>query len=473
MMTIERSFPISEASNGRRAYRMIWRWHFYAGLFCIPFVIWLATTGSIYLFRPQIEALLDRPYTNLALDGAPATAAARVEAALASMPGSTLHSYQLPDSDRDATQILIGHGGDEFRVYVHPQTLQILKTVREDDRPMRVVFHLHGELLMGDRGSMIVELAASWAIVLLLTGLYLWWPTTARGLGGVLYPRMRAEGRVFWRDLHGVTAFWVSAFALFLLMSGLPWAKSWGSVLREVRQWGGTTVVRQDWATGSGSEAAARKAMDAAPDATHSEHAGHSGAAMAVEMSGPHDYHALDAIVRTVQPLELASPVLISPPSGRARQWTARSDAANRPQRADLVLDASSGQIIRRTDFAQRPLIDRIVGYGVAAHEGQLFGWLNQALGVFTAVGLILVSVSAAKLWWARRPSGVLGAPAPAVNPRFSILLAAGIVLLSIVLPLLGISLVATVLVERLVLRRLPRASRFLGLSRAANAQAA
>lgn len=32
-------------------YRTVWRWHFYAGLFCIPFVIWLSITGSIYLFK--------------------------------------------------------------------------------------------------------------------------------------------------------------------------------------------------------------------------------------------------------------------------------------------------------------------------------------------------------------------------------------------------------------------------------------
>jgi hypothetical protein len=25
-------------------HRTVWRWHFYAGLFCIPFVLWLATT---------------------------------------------------------------------------------------------------------------------------------------------------------------------------------------------------------------------------------------------------------------------------------------------------------------------------------------------------------------------------------------------------------------------------------------------
>ena len=45
------------ASTVRRPsfYNAIWRWHFYAGLFCIPFVIWLALTGSIYLWRPQID----------------------------------------------------------------------------------------------------------------------------------------------------------------------------------------------------------------------------------------------------------------------------------------------------------------------------------------------------------------------------------------------------------------------------------
>jgi hypothetical protein len=30
-------------------YNAVWRWHFYAGLFCIPFIIWLSLTGTIYL----------------------------------------------------------------------------------------------------------------------------------------------------------------------------------------------------------------------------------------------------------------------------------------------------------------------------------------------------------------------------------------------------------------------------------------
>ena len=57
------SFAKSEQNpeQGRRLYRAVWRWHFYAGVFCIPFVLWLACTGAIYLFKPQIERWLDRP----------------------------------------------------------------------------------------------------------------------------------------------------------------------------------------------------------------------------------------------------------------------------------------------------------------------------------------------------------------------------------------------------------------------------
>jgi hypothetical protein len=151
-------------------YRTIWRWHFYAGLFCIPFVLWLATTGSIYLFRPQIEAWLDRPYEHLAATGWRTSGQAQVERALSAVPESNLHYYQLPRGAQSAVQIIVGRNTAEYRVYVNPYNLQVLKVVNEDDRLMKRIFHLHGELLMGDRGSFIVETAASWAIIMLLTG---------------------------------------------------------------------------------------------------------------------------------------------------------------------------------------------------------------------------------------------------------------------------------------------------------------
>ena len=439
----------------RRAalHRLIWRWHFYAGLFCIPFVISLAITGSIYLFRPQIEAWLDAPFHRLAADTT-ASPSAQVSAALAAVPGATLKAYQLPFETGDAAEILVSRDGVASRVYVHPTTATVLRVVADEQRPMRVLAHFHGELLLGDRGSMLVELAASWAIVLLMTGLYLWWPRGRSGLAGIVYPRLRGDERVFWRDLHAVTAFWVSWLALFLLVSGLPWAKSWGSLLTEVRQHTSVVASRTDWPIGAG-EASTH-------DAGH-EHADHEHGADTTVLTTPFDPAALDRIVASARGLGLEPPVLVSPPSPQSSRWSAKSDASNRPRRADAEFDAD-GRLARRTEFAERPLIDRVIGYGVAAHEGQLFGALNQALGVFTALGLIVVCVSAVRMWWKRRPDGELGARTRIADSRIPITLFVIIVALAVMLPLLGLTLIAIVLIERLALRRIAPASRFLGL---------
>lgn len=66
-----------------------------AGVFCIPFVIWLSITGSIYLFRPQIERWLDRPYDHLQLEGARATPEQIAQAAVAAVPHSRLPNHLL------------------------------------------------------------------------------------------------------------------------------------------------------------------------------------------------------------------------------------------------------------------------------------------------------------------------------------------------------------------------------------------
>ena len=47
------------AALSQRLYRAIWRWHFFAGLIAVPFMISLAITGGLYLFNDEIDASLD------------------------------------------------------------------------------------------------------------------------------------------------------------------------------------------------------------------------------------------------------------------------------------------------------------------------------------------------------------------------------------------------------------------------------
>jgi len=445
-------------------YRAIWRWHFYAGLFCIPFVILLSLSGMIYLFSTEIETFIDRPWDRLNVTGSRQSPSEHARAAIRAVPGSRLQAYVIPESPDQAVRVIV-NDGHAVRVYVHPATLQPLHQVAEESRLMRQVFRFHGELMMGDGGSHLVELASSWTIVMILTGLCLWWPRGRIRLGGVLYPRWARGSRVFWRDTHAVSGFWVSAFALILLLTGLPWAKFWGDGFRTVRKWTGTAVARQEW---DNSSAGTRKSKDEIRSANFGL-SGTTGRNRRASNQPAIDLTSLDRIFATVEPLELPPPVVIAPPGSKSfgsspTEWTAKSLTPNRPKRVDLTMNPQTGEIAKRSDFSDKHIIDRIVGTGIALHEGRLFGWPNQAIGLLTAVGLVTVSFSSIVLWLKRKRPGSLGAPAAMNMPRITIGLLGVFVLLGTYLPLFGISAIAVVLLERTILVRIPRLRNWLGL---------
>jgi uncharacterized iron-regulated membrane protein len=266
---------------------------------------------------------------------------------------------------------------------------------------------------------------------------------------------------MFWRDLHAVTGLWISSLMLFLLVSGLPWAKVWGDAFEAVRRHTGTAVLQQDWPHG---QLAVPAADSVGVSGEHGPHRTVSDGPRS-EVDTPYDATAIDTLVATVRPLALAPPVLIAPPGPEAAHWTAKSEAQNRPRRVHLVLDGATGAILHRENFTDRHPLDQLIGIGIAAHEGQLFGWPNQLLNVMTAGGVILVSVSAVRLWWRRRVPGLLGGPPARQRPRLARGLGLLVLMLGLALPLFGASLLAVTLIEKGILRRIPTMRTWLGLS--------
>jgi len=229
---------------------------------------------------------------------------------------------------------------------VRPDTLEILRTEMQKSRLTSIMHDLHGELLIGDSGAIAAELAGAWAIVMAITGVYLWWPRSTAGFGGVLYPRL-GGGRRFLRDLHAVTGVRLSLFALFFLISALPWTKVWGQGFKYLRSPGETREVRQDWTTGPASEQAQRMenyrnapaARGEAFSGASDEHAEHRRAGEGERRSQAGQGEAslrptgFDKVAALTAPLGLAGPAYISPPSPKKPNWTARSETQNRPLR--------------------------------------------------------------------------------------------------------------------------------------------
>lgn len=446
------------------SYTTVWRWHFYAGLFCIPFILWLSLTGLIYLFKPQIDEWIDRPYNNLVIHQAKSPSV-QVNAALKVVPNSIFSAVELGPNEHSATRVLVAKNAEVYKVYIHPESLEILKIINQDDQFTRQVFHLHGELMLGDNGSRVVEIAASWTIIMIVTGIYLWLGKGGKlSFGGMVYPRLNRKGRAFWKDIHAVTGFWVAFFTIFLLISGLPWTASWGGMLKNIRQWSAPTVVQQDWTTSSKEESHHQKQkFDQAVKHMQFEH--HHMMVSQTTRLNVEQAHILDDLISKVDTFKLQPPIQIQPSGAMAGTWSISSQTQNRPLRETFIFD-EHGNVIKHETFANKLLLDRLIGYGVAIHEGQMFGLLNLMIGVFTVIALILVSISGLIMWIKRKPQHELGAPPISLPYRLSLSLKVLIMIIGIILPLLGLTLIVVLLLEKFCLSKISRVAQYLGLTR-------
>ncbi len=426
-------------------YRTIWRWHFYAGLFVLPFVLLLSISGAIYLFKPQIDRWEERDFRGLSLEGA-VSADRQLEVAKAAFPAGSFNHYRLPERSGDAAMVQLAlPDGALSEVYVSPQG-EVLGTLDPAERISNLVSRFHGSLLMGDWGDRLVELAASWTIVMILTGLYLWWPRPFRA-AGTLWPRFSLKGRALMKDLHRVTGFWIAGLVLAMLASGLPWAGAWGGAFSWARGELGLVQGVHEWSIGG-----EKRAATAAPVA-------HDHGAMG-QSSAPRPEQAahslpLTEFVNRAESEGMAYPVLVLPPHAPQRfgpptgdVWTVKSEAQNRPLMRSVTYDPKTGEELTRSGFADKHPIDRAINIGIAWHEGALFGLANQIMGLLIALALMVLSVFGVVLWLKRRPSGRLAAPPHGGRmPRAFIV---AIAILALLLPLFGISLIAILLVDRI-----------------------
>ncbi len=440
-------------ATARGLYGAVWRWHFYAGLFVAPFLLVLAVTGAIYTFQHEIE---DWWYRDLVQTPACASAlpAAQQEAAvLAAYPGAAISRYTVARSaEHAAVWTIRPRQAAALNVFVEPCTAVVRGAVDAKWQLMNVISVLHGELLLGQVGDWIVELAASWAMVLLVTGLYLWWPETGERLLGTFIPRLNAKGRVFWRDLHAVPAMWNAVAVAFLILSGLPWAGFWGGQLASLGTVSHLTTPTPNFSAAPTLDAAA-------PTDPHAAH--RLAAAERDDTSIPwairHDAAPAGGASRiTIEQAEaiarergvLAPGLRLIYPNGAGTVWHLSYIPGGATTQRTLYLDPADGRVLDDIGYGRYSPLGKAVEWGVEIHLGRQFGLVNQLLCVLVCLLTVLTVVSGTVMWWKRRPAGGLGAPSRPKSYRTPAGVVGIAVGLGVLFPLMGASLVAVLLIE-------------------------
>ena len=415
--------PASTASSGA-LYRAVWRWHFFSGLFVAPFAVFLAITGSLYLWKPQFEEWRYHDLFNVPVGAAPLTADAQLAAARAAFPGSTPVQFIPPTTPARTAEVQFGGSAGMRSVYINPYTGAVVGSIRAATRPMRILHDLHGTLLLGTTGELLVELAASWAFVLLATGLYLWWPRPF-SVRGYLLPRFGAGQRALLRDLHAVPAVWLSVLILFLLATGIQWTRVGGGWLRLIAQAAGEWQPKETDASAHRSEllggwspylnsrdkaqAVAAVASDLPAPDPHAEH--HHAISQstdrplsAEEAAALPPRISLEKVRAIAAERNVTDAYAIALPRGPRGVYSVLSDRNRAFSRVYLHIDQYSGKVLADVRYKDFGRMAKFYSFGIIAHEGQLFGLANQLLGTVACLGVITLALTGVAMWWSRAP---------------------------------------------------------------------
>lgn len=440
-------------------YRAVWRWHFYAALWTAPLLIVLTLSGAIYLFDREIDAWWNRSVQTVApAPGLAALPLVRQEALVrAAQPGATVLRVRLPfDANEAAIWSVRDQGGTTRDVYLDPVRGTVTGTRDPAWQPTNIVRKVHGTFFAGEIGSHVVELVACWTLVMMATGIWLWWPRKWKARG-VIVPRLSAGGRRMWRDLHAIPSIFLAVFVILLVLTGLPWSAFWGAQFAKLGEV--VPFIAPSPNFHAPPEANGNPASD--PHAMHKMAAmppadpklpwtiRHSMAPQGSGM-GPVGIARIEALLPLLDRAHYGEGVRIIYPQGPKGVFTVSYVPDKAEGQRTLYVDPGTGRVLGNVGWADYSPVAKAVEWGVMTHMGRQYGLANQLANL--AVCLMLVgSVSAGLvLWWRRRPQGKLGAPVLQAGDRMPGMIKALLAILAVLFPLVGATMVPALVWGRL-----------------------
>lgn len=431
-------------------YRAVWRWHFYAGLMVLPFMVLLAITGGLYLFHDEIDGLVHSDLKRvIARDTAPLPPGRLIDAALGARPGTAVKITMPPDPAASAEVTVKTAGGEKLAVYVDPYDAHVLGELPDRGTVMWLVRRLHSLAEFGPGANALIEIVGGWAILLVASGFYLWWPR--RQTGGVVSVRGTPRRRVFWRDLHAVTGAVAGLAIGFLAVTGMPWSMFWGAKVNE-------------WANGSNYGYPSGVYVNVPMSDEHLAHANGPTAWSLEQAKMPESAPApmrpigVDTAAAIFDGLGVAPGYALSLPEGPTGVYSAAVYPHDLARQRVVHLDQYSGKPLLDVGYADYGPAAKAMEWGINVHMGQEYGPANQLVLLAVCIAIVLMAVSAAAMWWKRRPRGALGVPPAPADVRVMRGLIALMAVFGLVFPLVGASLLVMVLLDLAFAR--PRRSR-------------
>lgn len=367
--------------------KIIGKIHLWLGLASGLVVFIVSITGSLYVFVDELRPLLYKDKLEIE---APSKATGRVpisEILDEAASQLTLHPIYIIVPNKPNATIEVQSWGenpdawfylsqfpDWETVFINPYNG---KTVAKNNNGydfFSLVLITHFTLLLDyELGTVIVGISTLVFVVMLITGLILWWPKNKAASKQRFWFRWKktTKSRRKNYDLHNIAGFYMMLFALLIALTGLVFAFKWmdNSV---------------QWIANGGNF-------------TKSEVTHHSE----IHLSGL-DVDELYSFVQTAHPDAHDYTLGFDDHTFKPRYITARMHEHHRYESINYQID-SLGKVTQSPLFSEKTNGEKIKAMNYDIHVGSILGFPGKILAFFASLVSASLPVTGFMIWWGRK----------------------------------------------------------------------
>jgi uncharacterized iron-regulated membrane protein len=479
------------AAEGSRRWRSVWRIHFYSGMFAMPFILLMAVTGLVILYTQPIEDLTQGDVRKVDVGDSVVSFDEQAAAVESAYPDATVYDLTPPGDDDRASRFFVDDGSvNGLHVFVDPYTGEVLGDVKPGSGIIGLSNRVHGTLnndtvtvdlpavaaLWDDEpvmrtyavGDLVLEILGVWTLILVFSGLYLWFPRrsrTSKGSKGerrTWFIRKGATGRARWRDLHGLGGVALLSVMLLTIVSGLAWSTYWSGQFSSLAEELTPASSVEPPLSALGVRGDLDRFGNQIPWATG-------------DFPIPASY-APPTDGTVASPLSLDDVVTIAADEGMKPGYTISFpandvDEAGNPlygsftlynswprktgEARDLFVDQFSGETLAEQEAYGYGTIARGMDTLVSTHMGTQLGIVSRIFMTLLCVLSIWAVISGFVMFWKRRRPGTTGLPRRPADVQLSKRLGVIALATAIVFPQWGVTALLVLAIDRFVIRRI------------------
>jgi len=201
--------------------------HLWLGLASGLVIMVICLTAAIWSFSPEIEGL--QSFRHVTPQDKPYLPVTRLRAiANQQLPGKKVQRLTFDAKDKAAIAELYAEDY-YYAVYINPYNGQVLKVRDEDHTFFRQVILGHYSLWLGDIGREIVKWATLIFLIMLISGIVLWWPKNKAARKQRFKIKLGTSPKRLNYDLHNVLGFYCAWIIVFAALTGVVWMFDWAS----------------------------------------------------------------------------------------------------------------------------------------------------------------------------------------------------------------------------------------------------